>query len=166
MKGLLIKDALIIPLDDEKRDFPWINGDIYVEGSVIKEVGTGLAGKYPGGEVISGKGCLVIPGFVNCHTHAAMTMLRGYADDMPLMEWLSQKIWPREAHLKAEDIYWGTMLSILEMIKSGTTTFADMYFYMDLTAQAVEEAGIRPSLARGMTGFGRAGLALCERENS
>jgi len=165
MKKLLIQNALIIPLDDEERENPWINGDIYIENNTIKEVGTDLTCKRAGCEIINAKDCLVLPGFVNCHTHAAMTMLRSYADDMPLMEWLSQKIWPREAHLNEEDIYWGTMLSILEMIKSGTTTFADMYFYMDLTARAVEESGIRASLSRGMIGFGeRAEFALKESE--
>jgi 5-methylthioadenosine/S-adenosylhomocysteine deaminase len=106
-----------------------------------------------------------MPGFINCHTHAAMSMLRGYADDMPLMAWLSEKIWPREAHLSEEDIYWGSLLSILEMVKSGTTTFADMYFYMDQTARAAEESGIRASLSRGMVGNGdTAEFAMRESE--
>ena len=93
-----------------------------------------------------------MPGLINTHTHAAMTLLKGYADDLPLMEWLSTKIWPLEAKLNGEDIYWGTMLAIAEMIKSGTTTFNDMYFFMDQAARAVEESGIRALLSRGMIG--------------
>lgn len=163
MNGLLIKDALLIPLDGAEREHPWLRGDIFVEGQEIKEIGPGLADKYKNCQVLEGKDKIALPGLVNCHTHAAMTLLRGYADDLPLMEWLSQKIWPREAHLTEEDIYWGTMLSILEMIKSGTTAFADMYFYMDQVARAVEETGIRAVLARGMIGtVDKADLALKE----
>lgn len=152
--GLLIKNTLIIPVDEKNNEDPWFEGDIAIENSIIKEIGKNLSDSYREYEILEGRGTLTMPGFVNSHTHAAMTMLRGYADDMPLMEWLSQKIWPREAHLKEEDILWGTKLSILEMIKSGTTTFADMYFYMDLVAQAVQDSGIRAVLARGMVGIG------------
>jgi len=163
MKGLLIKNALIIPLDDQERDQDWFKGDLAIEGSVIKEVGENLQEKYSGFTVINGENSLVTPGFVNCHTHAAMTMLRGYADDLPLMKWLQDMIWPREAHLDAEDIYWGSQLAILEMIKSGTTSFADMYDYMEQTAQAVLDSGIRASLSRGMIGNGEnAQFALAE----
>lgn len=104
--------------------------------------------------IIEAKDQVIMPGMVNTHTHAAMTLLRGYADDLPLMEWLEQKIWPVEARLTAEDVYWGSMVAILEMIKSGTTCFADMYFYMDETARAVEESGIRGVLSHGMIGVG------------
>ena len=159
MPGLLIKNALILPMDKEQKEVQWFQGDIYVEGNTIKEMGQELSPDTPNITVLDG------PGFVNCHTHAAMTLLRGYGDDMPLMVWLSQRIWPREAHLTEEDIYWGTMLAILEMIKSGTTCFADMYFYMDQVARAVEETGIRASLSRGMIGLGHKGeFALKESE--
>ncbi|MBZ4653847.1 MAG: 5-methylthioadenosine/S-adenosylhomocysteine deaminase [Peptococcaceae bacterium] len=162
MTGLLIKNALILPMNKETT---WFQGDIYVEGNSIKEVGKELSPDTPNITILDGQDTVVLPGFVNCHTHAAMTLLRSYGDDMPLMVWLSQRIWPREAHLTEEDIYWGTMLSILEMIKSGTTCFADMYFYMDQVAQAVEETGIRASLSRGMIGLGdKAELALRESE--
>lgn len=162
MGKLLIKRAMVVPLHG---DIPWFMGDIAVEDGIIKETGSGLGAKYPDYEVIDGRDSMVMPGFVNCHTHAAMTLLRGYADDLPLMEWLSKKIWPREAHLTAEDVYWGTLLSILEMIKGGTTCFADMYFFMDKVAQAVSETGIRAVLARGMVGLGeKAALALRESE--
>ncbi len=165
MTGLLIKHALILPMSEELKETPWFKGDIYVEGDLIKEVGKELSPNNPHTTILDGQDTVVLPGFVNCHTHAAMTLLRSYGDDMPLMVWLSQRIWPREAHLTEEDIYWGTMLSILEMIKSGTTCFADMYFYMDQVARAVEETGMRASLSRGMIGLGDKGeLALRESE--
>ncbi len=80
---------------------------------------------------------------INAHTHAAMTLLRGYADDMQLFEWLKTKIWPLESKLTADDVYWGTRLACLEMIKSGTTCFNDMYWHMESAAKAVEDSGIR-----------------------
>ena len=148
MGKYIIRDTLFVPVDGIKRDKQWLAGDIAIQDDLIAEIGPNLTAKYPDYEVIDGKNSLVLPGLINCHTHAAMTMLRSYADDLPLQEWLETKIWPREAHLQSEDIYWGTMLSILEMIKSGTTTFADMYFFMEQTAKAVEETGIRASLSR------------------
>ncbi|HNJ81439.1 MAG TPA: amidohydrolase family protein, partial [Methanoregulaceae archaeon] len=99
--------------------------------------------------IIEGKGRVLLPGLVNTHTHAAMTLLRGYADDMPLQQWLSEKIWPLESHLTGDDVYWGTRLACLEMIKTGTTAFHDMYFFMEDAARAVEAAGIRAVLTYG-----------------
>ena len=108
---------------------------------------------------------ILVPGLINCHTHAAMTLLRSYADDLPLMTWLQEKIWPREALLNKDDVYWGTQLALLEMIKSGTTTFADMYFFMEETAQAVQESGLRAVLARGLIGTtDKTGQSLKESE--
>jgi len=91
-------------------------------------------------------GDLVIPGLVNAHTHVAMTLLRGYADDKPLDAWLQEDIWPVEAELTAEDVRAGAELGIVEMIKSGTTAFSDMYFHVPEIAAAVEEAGVRAVL--------------------
>ena len=104
--------------------------------------------------IIDGSDRVAIPGLVNTHTHAAMTLLRGYADDMPLAEWLSEKIWPLEAHLSGDDVYWGTKLACLEMIKSGTVAFNDMYFFMDRAAQAVDDMGLRATLAYGFIDLG------------
>lgn len=164
-KNLLIENTMILPCDQKKSDESWIFGDIAITEGVIKEIGSNIKDKYHGYETINGKDCLVIPGLINCHTHAAMTLLRGYADDLPLMEWLSTKIWPREAFLTENDIYWGTQLAILEMIKSGTTCFADMYFFMESAARAAAQSGIRAVLSRGMIGFGNnAELALREAE--
>ena len=83
------------------------------------------------------------PPMVNGHTHAAMTLFRGFADDMPLMEWLRTRIWPAEAKLEPEDVYWGTRLACIEMIRAGTTKFVDMYWYAAETAAAVRDSGMR-----------------------
>jgi len=104
--------------------------------------------------VIDGSDRIAVPGFVNTHTHAAMSLLRGYADDMVLQDWLSQKIWPLEAHLTGDDVYAGTKLACLEMIKSGTVAFNDMYFFMDRAAAAVDEMGMRATLAYGFIDLG------------
>ena len=94
-------------------------------------------------KIIEADNHLVMPGLINAHTHAAMTLLRSYADDLELMTWLHDEIWPAEDKMDAEDIYWGTMLAIAEMIKGGTTTFADMYGpFMDKVAEAVTSSGI------------------------
>ena len=106
---------------------------------------------------IDGTGQILIPGLVNTHTHAAMSLMRGYADDMPLQEWLTTKIWPLEAHLTGEDVYWGTKLACLEMIRTGTLAFNDMYFFMEETARAVGEMGLRATLAYGFIDLGDAG---------
>ena len=118
--------------------------DILTEGSFIKRIDRHL--NLDGVQVIDGKGCAALPGLVNAHTHAAMTLLRGYADDMPLMSWLEHKIWPAEAKLTPGGVYWGTMLAALEMVKSGTTCFADMYMHVDSMAQAVADSGLRAAL--------------------
>lgn len=149
---ILLDDIGLIPMSGEQAYIE--NGYLIIEGQFIKEMGGGPA---PAGEydrVIDGHDRVVMPGFVNSHTHAAMTLLRGYADDMPLMDWLENKIWPLEAKLSADDVYWGTMLAISEMLRSGTICFADMYFFMDAAARAVEKSGIRAVLSRGMVGVG------------
>lgn len=108
---------------------------------------------------------ILMPGLINTHGHAGMTLLRGYGEDLPLQEWLQDRIWPFEDELTDDDIYWGSKLAIVEMIESGTTTFADMYFAMDRVAQAVEETGIRACLSRGLVGLGPNGeAALAESE--
>lgn len=103
-------------------------------------------------KIISGRGHMaVIPGFVNAHTHAAMILLRGLGEEAPLMEWLQNKIWPVEEKLTPEYIYWGTLSSMLEMLSTGTTCFADMYFEMERVAEAVLGAGMKAALCRGIT---------------
>jgi 5-methylthioadenosine/S-adenosylhomocysteine deaminase len=100
-----------------------------------------------GDEVIDAAGMAVVPGLVNGHTHAAMTLMRGYGGDLPLMKWLQDKIFPVEAKLTADDVYWGTRLACVEMIRSGTVRFWDMYWQPEAVARAVQDAGIRASVA-------------------
>ncbi|NLT95760.1 MAG: amidohydrolase [Clostridia bacterium] len=147
---ILIQNAKVLTMTDQVQQV--IDADILIEGQYIKKIGT-ITDLDKDVEIINGKNCLALPGLINCHTHAAMTLLRGYADDMELMPWLEQKIWPQEEKMKGEHIYWGSMLAVLEMIKSGTTTFADMYSFMDEVAKAVELSGIRAVLSRGLIGF-------------
>ncbi len=119
--------------------------DIFIEGNRIKEIGDNI--QIDATEVIDGKGKVALPSFSNGHTHAAMVLLRGYADDMPLHEWLTPKIWPVESKLTEEDVYWGTRLACLEMIKSGTTFFNDMYWHYHGVSRAVQDAGIRAAVS-------------------
>jgi 5-methylthioadenosine/S-adenosylhomocysteine deaminase len=116
------------------------------EHGIIADVGPGVVPQ-PGDEVLDGGGLAVMVGLVNAHTHAAMTLLRGYGDDLPLMEWLQTRIWPAEASLTGDDVYWGTRLAIIEMLRSGTTSFVDMYWQGPDVARAVADAGIRATVA-------------------
>jgi 5-methylthioadenosine/S-adenosylhomocysteine deaminase len=111
------------------------------EGEIV-ELGTGVE-VAPGDEVIDADALALVPGLVNAHTHAAMTLFRGYADDLPLMEWLERHIWPAERRLEAEDVYWGTRLACLEMKRAGTIRFWDMYWKQAATARAVKDAGMK-----------------------
>lgn len=97
-------------------------------------------------QIVEAQGYCLVPALYNTHTHAAMTLLRGYADDLELWTWLTQYVWPREAKLTADDIYEGSRLAILEMIKSGTVFFNDMYFEEDVTAQAAADMGVRAAV--------------------
>ena len=126
-----------------------VDGDVGIEDGKISFCGEGPP-NWLADEVIDCRNKLVSPGFVNAHTHAAMTLFRSYADDMALMDWLQKKIWPAEANLTPADVYWGTQLAIAEMLASGTTAFADMYFFMDQVAKACVETGMRAALSRGL----------------
>ena len=123
---------------------------IYIEGGRIVEIGK----RREADTVLEAKGKVVLPGLVNLHTHASMTLFRGLGDDVPLQTWLETKIWPYEAKLTPEDIHCGAKLACLEMIKTGTTTFLDMYFHMDMVAKAVREMGLRAFLSEGFIDLG------------
>ena len=130
--SILIKNVL---LNDQRTD-------ILIEGNKITSVSNNI--KTEGIDtIIDGSNKAAFPGLVNGHTHAAMTFFRGYGDDLPLEEWLNSKIWPNERNLTDEIVYWGTKLACLEMIKTGTTTFNDMYFRFKESARATDEMGIR-----------------------
>ena len=100
-----------------------------------------------GDEVLDASGGVVLPGLVNGHTHAAMTLFRGYGDDLPLMQWLQEKIWPAEAKLTYDDVYWGTRLAVAEMLRSGTVRCWDMYWHGDAVAAAVVDGGMRAAVS-------------------
>lgn len=172
----------MIAMDSERRTVQ--DAAIVVESGAIVYAGPaadlpeGMADRLGHVPRLVGRGRIAVPGLVNAHTHAAMVLFRGYADDLMLQEWLTTKIFPIEAGLTADDVYFGTLLACAEMIKSGTTCFADMYFFMDEAARAVEESGIRACLSWGMGsmsedadgpgGFGVAlarGSEFCERWN-
>ncbi|MGO0062200.1 amidohydrolase [Brevibacillus fluminis] len=141
----VIKDVWILTMEG---DGPAINGDILIEHDEIKQMAASI--DEPADTVIQGKGMVALPGLINAHQHTPMSLLKGFSDDLKLMEWLEQKMLPAEARMTPEDIYWGAKLSMAEMIKSGTTAFADMYIHMDEIAQAVTEVGMRASLTRGL----------------
>ena len=127
---------------------------VVVEGDSISALIRAGAPRPTGVRVIDATGHLVIPGLVNAHGHAAMSLLRGLADDLPLMTWLNNYIFPAEATLVAPDfVYWGTLLSAVEMLKGGTTTFADMYYFRDDMARATVDAGIRSVTGPHVIGF-------------
>ncbi|PKN36162.1 MAG: amidohydrolase [Deltaproteobacteria bacterium HGW-Deltaproteobacteria-19] len=123
------------------------------EGRIVF-VKSGTAEMPEARERLDAKGCTILPGLVNTHTHAAMVCFRGLADDLPLMEWLERHIWPAEAkYVNREMVYAGTSLAIAEMILSGTTTFCDSYFYSGSAARAAVDAGMRGVIAQGFIDF-------------
>ena len=167
---ILIKNCAVLPMTGPKDYIA--EGYIRIEQNLIKAIGSmeelnnngQLSAEVPADfTVIEGSGKVALPGLINTHTHAAMTLFRGYADDMPLMPWLEEKIFPAEARLEPEDVFWGTMLANLEMLRFGTTCFADMYFFMDEVAKTVEISGMRACLARGLVGVTPSGLESLEQ---
>lgn len=115
------------------------------EDGAIAAIGPDVAAE-PGEELLDAGGATLLPALVNGHTHAAMTLFRGWGGDLPLMRWLEEKVWPVEAKLSDEDVYWGTRLACLEMIRTGTARFWDMYWHPGATARAVEDAGLRATI--------------------
>lgn len=145
-KNILIKNATILT-DDVKK------GSLLIQNEKIVEISDKIDSKNAE-KVIDAEGKILMPGLVNTHTHSPMTLMRGLADDMPLDTWLNDHIWPVEANLNGEHCYAGALLACAEMIKSGTTCFNDMYFFMDHVAKAVDESGLRGVLSHGMIDFG------------
>jgi len=164
---LLIADWLLPAWDAE----PLREGALLIRGTRIADLGPAreLKSKYPSVPVENLGQALIFPGLVNAHTHASMTIFRGLADDLPLMTWLHDYIFPVESHLKAEWVYWGAKLAIAEMIRAGATCFCDMYLFEPWVIRAVEETGLRAALGEGLfdfpsPGYGplEAGLTLVE----
>lgn len=125
--------------------------NIFISGDKISKI---TQGAVEGANVIDGRGKFATPGLVNAHTHASMTLLRSYSDDKALMDWLQKDIWPIEDKMTRQDIYWGAALAAVEMIRGGTTAFADMYGpCMEEVAKVVDESGLRGSLSQGLISF-------------
>ena len=148
---ILIKNALIL----NPNNFENKKQSLLIKGNLIAEIADEIdeAGVE---KIIDADGKILLPGLINTHTHLSMTLFRGLADDLSLDSWLNDHIWPMEANLNGDYCYIGALLGAIEMIKSGTTTFSDMYFYMEDVARAVEDAGIRAVLSYGMIDFGDA----------
>ena len=148
---ILIKNALILNPNnfEEKTQSLLIKNDLIAE--ISDEIDESNVDK-----IIDATGKILLPGFVNTHTHLSMTLFRGLADDLSLDSWLNDHIWPMEANLNGDYCYIGALLAAVELIKSGTTTLSDMYFYMEDVARAIDEAGLRAVLSYGMIDFGDA----------
>jgi len=153
MTRLLINRGTFVTMDDQMTEF---QGWMAVEGDRIAGIGKGPAPEEEvarATETLDGNGLLFMPGLVNTHGHAAMSLLRGLADDLALQDWLQNHMWPTEAKFTGDDVYWGSALAAAEMIKSGTTTFVDMYDHMNRVGEVVDQSGLRASLTRGVIGL-------------
>lgn len=140
---LLLLNAHVLTLDDEDNRFP--KGAVAVQGEKIVAVGPSdtVSARFKARKTLDVTGCVVLPGLINSHTHASMTLFRGLADDLPLMDWLQNHIFPAEQKLTEEWVYRGALLACAEMIRSGTTTFCDMYLFEHKVAEAAKHAGMR-----------------------
>lgn len=150
---LLLSGRYLLTMEEER---PLIKeGALLVEGDSIVALGTSaeLLARYPEAPQLHSAHGLIMPGLINVHTHAAMALFRGLADDLPLMQWLTEYIFPVEATLTADMVRIGTLLSLCEMIRSGTTSFCDMYLFAGAVAEAVEEAGMRAWLGEAIYDF-------------
>jgi 5-methylthioadenosine/S-adenosylhomocysteine deaminase len=151
---IILEGGTILTLDDAGTIIP--SGALAIQKDRIVAVGTraDISSRYEGREVITAANHVVMPGLVNAHNHAAMTCFRGIADDLELMEWLNRYIFPAEAkNVDPELAYWGSLLACAEMIRSGTTTFCDMYIFEDETAKAASRAGMRCLLGEVLFDF-------------
>ena len=157
---LIIRGGTVVTMVDGQG--PIREGTVFVSGGMITEIreGNEVSGKeLAAAEVIHAADAIVMPGLINSHTHTAMTLFRGFADDLPLREWLFDKIFPAEAvHLNPESVYWGALLGCLEMIASGTTACIEGYFFQDGPARAVYESGLRALVAQGVIDFPAPGV--------
>ena len=144
---MLIKNIDLVPING--KDEVIRNTNIYIKDNEIIHIGE-IRDDIEVERIIDGKHKIAMPGLINSHTHIGMSLLRNFADDLPLHDWLTKKIWPTEANLTSRDVYWGSLLSMVEMIQGGTTAFCDMYFFMDEVGNGLEESGMRGVLTRGL----------------
>lgn len=143
---ILIKSATIVT-QNEKREI--LKGDILINNDRIEEVGKGISEKAE--LIIDGTNKIAIPGLINAHTHIPMAIFRGYGEGLPLKEWLQKRIWPAEAKLTRGQVYYGSLLGMVESIRSGVATFNEMYIYhVNETARAAAAIGMRVAISRAM----------------
>lgn len=149
---LLVRNATLVTQDDHRRV---LHGDLYAEDGRITHVGA-VAGRKEADRTLDGTGQVLLPGFVNLHTHLAMGLFRGYGDDLPLERWLQERIWPAEDRIDADAMRAGVELGLLELVRSGTTSFLDMYWMEEeVVAPACRAAGVRGWLGEGMVDVGQ-----------
>lgn len=148
-KTVIVNGRFLVPGTEQ----PVLSGYMTIEKDLITYIGEVKPVIEESTQTIDGSRLLFMPGLVNTHGHTAMSLLRGYGDDMVLQNWLQEKMWPMEEKFTGDDVYWGTSLSVLEMLKGGTTTFLDMYDHMDRVAEVSELSGIRAVLMRGVIGL-------------
>lgn len=152
MPSYRIEHATVLTMAGGVEPIP--NGVVQWSGNCLTYAGpSGGAPDGPVDEVIDGRNCVVLPGLINAHTHLAMTLFRGFADDMPLKPWLEEKVWPTEMKLTEEDVYWGTRLGTLELLRGGVTCFNDMYHYYEAATRAAVDGGIRACPSGVLLGF-------------
>ncbi len=161
---ILLKNFTLVTQNEARQIIK--EGALLINETKIADIGPDkeLIKKYKNCQIIDGKGMVALPGLINVHTHAAMSLLRGYADDMPLKQWLEEKIWPKEAKLTEKDIYEGTLLAGQEMLKSGTMTFSDMYFEPQAEIKAVKKAGLRGIIGLTAIEFKKLGPSSIEQK--
>ncbi len=152
-RSIVIRGGTVLTMSEDMT--PMDETDILIsDGKIEAVVPSPEMEVPPGADQVDAGGCIVMPGLVNGHTHLAMTLFRGYSDDLPLERWLFEKIFPAEAaFLSPETVYWGALLGCLEMIASGTTCLADGYFFPEATWRAVDESGMRALVAQGVIDF-------------
>lgn len=151
---LLIAHGTVLTLDPEDRIF--VDGAVAVQAGRITALGSAdeMVARFAGARVVDAGGGIILPGLINAHTHAAMVLFRGMADDLPLMEWLQEHIFPAEArHVDSELVRWGTELACIEMLRGGITTFVDMYYFEDTVAEAAARCGIRAVVGETLIDF-------------
>jgi 5-methylthioadenosine/S-adenosylhomocysteine deaminase len=152
--SIVVRNGTVVTVDANRRVIP--RGSVAIDGRDIVAVDTadGIAARFTGRETIDAAGAVVMPGLVNTHTHAPMVLFRGLADDLALMDWLQKYIFPAEAKtVSPEFVRAGTRLAALEMIESGTTTYADMYYFEEEVARATRAAGLRGVLGETIIQF-------------
>jgi 5-methylthioadenosine/S-adenosylhomocysteine deaminase len=151
---LTVIHGTVVTMDGKRRVLQ--DGAVAIQGDTIIAVDSSatIDSMYDSGKVIDARGALILPGLINAHTHMSMSLFRGLADDLSLDDWLHKYIFPAESRYVTRDfVTWSTRLSLLEMLRGGTTTVADMYYFEEEVAEATKAAGMRGVLGETLIGF-------------